>query len=263
MKKTFGTIEKAVPKNPRFSDVESKIDTGLNANNVRVISAAEYLKRQDELFFRLTPTQMMNLFAEYEVDGHEEVHENTGGWDGPRMVTIEADEKPQYQRPYIIFDLREIDEYRQCHILQARNHPFRLLNQDKMSAEMYQFKNKDGHLIILYDNDTSIVQQAAHVMCTRGFDNIYILSGGLYAFSERHPQYVEGVPPVRPASQQARGGRPPLGGGSRQGSARSTPRHSAGGAPGTRSSVTSKMTDMTVADSVIMQAQSRKTGRLR
>mmetsp|Transcript_4014 Transcript_4014/g.5587 ORF Transcript_4014/g.5587 Transcript_4014/m.5587 type:complete len:335 (+) Transcript_4014:173-1177(+) len=232
MKKSFGTIDKAVPKNHKFDDVQSRIDTGLNANKVRTISAQEYLKRQDELFYRLSPTELMNLFAEYEVDGYEEVTENKGGWDGPRIVTVEAEEKPEYQRPYIIFDLRTPQEFSQCHILQARNHPSILLNQDKMSAEMYTFKNKEGQLIILYDNDTTIACQAAHTMCTRGFDNIYILSGGLYAFSERHPRYIEGDPPVRPASSQSK-----MGSSRGPGSARSSSRNGskAGSRAGSRS----------------------------
>jgi len=172
----------------------------------------EYLKRQDELYYRLTPIQLMNLFAEYEVDGYEEVSENRGGWDGPRVVTVEAEEKPDYERPYIIFDLRSREEFNQCHILQARNHPAILLNQDKMTAEMFNYKNKEGQLIILYDNDTTVACQAAHTMVIRGFDNTYILSGGLYAFSERYPQYIEGTAPIRPNSTSSKSGRPPASG---------------------------------------------------
>jgi hypothetical protein len=32
-------------------------------------------------------------------------------------------------------------------------------------------------------------------VCVQGFDNLYVLTGGLQAFCELHPNYIEGTPP--------------------------------------------------------------------
>ena len=38
--------------------------------------------------------------------------------------------------------------------------------------------NKSGKIIILYDNNERIAQQAATVFVQRGVDNVFLLSGG-------------------------------------------------------------------------------------
>lgn len=40
-------------------------------------------------------------------------------FDGPRIVTHEVEDKPEYQRPYLILDLRTPHEFQACHILQG------------------------------------------------------------------------------------------------------------------------------------------------
>lgn len=39
-------------------------------------------------------------------------------------------------------------------------------------------KNAHGKIIILYDNDERLASQAATTMCERGFENVFMLSGG-------------------------------------------------------------------------------------
>ncbi len=39
-------------------------------------------------------------------------------------------------------------------------------------------KNASGKIIILYDEDERIASQAATTMCERGFENLFMLSGG-------------------------------------------------------------------------------------
>ncbi len=39
-------------------------------------------------------------------------------------------------------------------------------------------KNAAGKIIIVYDEDERIASQAATVMCERGFENLFMLSGG-------------------------------------------------------------------------------------
>ena len=41
---------------------------------------------------------------------------------------------------------------------------------------MYQFRNVDGKIIILYDVDEFIATECAHKMAQRGFENIFVVS---------------------------------------------------------------------------------------
>ena len=52
--------------------------------------------------------------------------------------------------------------------------------QVKRSVTLTSFcqKNKDGRVILLYDNDEKIAAGAATTLVQRGYDNIFMLSGG-------------------------------------------------------------------------------------
>ena len=94
--------------------------------------------------------------------------------DGPHIVTHEVEDKPKYEKPYLILDVRTPDEYQQCHIVQgnynrhafiafvllslilcryvsvvcplcmiaARNFPHQHLNQDKISADLLRYVSR-------------------------------------------------------------------------------------------------------------------------
>jgi centrosomal protein CEP41 len=62
-----------------------------------------------------------------------------------------------------------------------------------------QQKNHESKLIILYDMDEKTVTQTAHTLVQRGFDNIYVLTGGMADYAEEFPDHIEGIPlPRRP-----------------------------------------------------------------
>ena len=93
----------------------------------------------------------------------------------------------RYEQPYLVLDVRAEADFAACHLVQARNFPQRLLMQDKSTAELHQFKNKEGKLIILYDADERLAAAAAHQLTHRGFENVFVLSGGLNVFVDRFP----------------------------------------------------------------------------
>lgn len=45
--------------------------------------------------------------------------------------------------------------------------------------EMLNFRNKPGHIIICYDEDELLAPRVATVLTERGYENIFVLSGGL------------------------------------------------------------------------------------
>ena len=45
--------------------------------------------------------------------------------------------------------------------------------------EMRAFRNKPGSIILVYDEDERLASNAATILVQRGYDNIFMLSGGL------------------------------------------------------------------------------------
>lgn len=63
---------------------------------------------------------------------------------------------------------------------------------------MYTLKNKPDKLIIVYHDDDKSGANYAAVLYEKGFDNIYLLTGGIEDFYQKKPEYVVGkeLPPL-------------------------------------------------------------------
>ncbi|KAJ8603791.1 hypothetical protein CTAYLR_000193 [Chrysophaeum taylorii] len=257
-------LETRVPEAKKYAHIQARLSTGPTQNKVKYLTNNQVLRRRDETFLRISRDELAELFEEYEKHDDERVQSNVHGGDdgGPRVCVYDEDAKVAYDRPYLILDVRGPEAYDACHILQARSMPQRHLMQDKMHAEMYQFRNLDGKLIILYDDAERLAAAAAHQLVHRGFSNVFVLSRGILAFAEAFPAYVEGdtaslAPPDPPlaatAQQSARG----------HGTARSARGSAAAtaAAPGSRAGtdVSSRMSELSVADTVISRATTRKS----
>lgn len=82
--------------------------------------------------------------------------------------------------PYLLLDLREKDQYDSCHIITALNYPIAMLSRsvNNETKELLAYKNQEGKIIVLYDEDEKIAPRAAATLVERGYDNIFMLSGG-------------------------------------------------------------------------------------
>ena len=93
---------------------------------------------------------------------------------------------------FLLLDLREPEEYNLWRIKESVNYPAPNIGRDKMIPELYHFKNKPDKLIILYMGDERSGTKAAMLFAEKGFDNTYLLSGGIEQFLENHSDLVEG-----------------------------------------------------------------------
>uniref|UniRef100_A0A5K3ESN2 Rhodanese domain-containing protein n=1 Tax=Mesocestoides corti TaxID=53468 RepID=A0A5K3ESN2_MESCO len=84
-------------------------------------------------------------------------------------------------RPYLLLDVREKDEFDQCHIIQALSYPHTMLSRCMSfeTREMLAYRNKPGHIIICYDEDERLAPRVATILTERGYENVFVLSGGL------------------------------------------------------------------------------------
>eukprot|EP00598_Pedospumella_elongata_P000775 CAMPEP_0184969446 /NCGR_PEP_ID=MMETSP1098-20130426/2191_1 /TAXON_ID=89044 /ORGANISM="Spumella elongata, Strain CCAP 955/1" /LENGTH=331 /DNA_ID=CAMNT_0027491207 /DNA_START=130 /DNA_END=1125 /DNA_ORIENTATION=+ len=189
-------MERRVPKNDKYSHIRGTLDTGLTVEKVKFITAREYSKRRDEIFYRINKNQLFELLNEYEVDEYESIAETTNN--SLKIVSYSETAGPVYEKPYLILDVRELDYFNEYHILQARSFPYQMLRRDQMHSEVYRFKNKPETLIIICCDDEKISHESAKVMVDRGVDNVYLLTGGIHEFAYEYPQFIEGRPPAPP-----------------------------------------------------------------
>uniref|UniRef100_A0ACB8FMB3 Uncharacterized protein n=1 Tax=Sphaerodactylus townsendi TaxID=933632 RepID=A0ACB8FMB3_9SAUR len=72
----------------------------------------------------------------------------------------------------------------------AYSYPIATLSRtmNPYTNDILEYKNAHGKIIILYDDDERIASQAATTMCERGFENLFMLSGGLRVIAQKFPE---------------------------------------------------------------------------
>ena len=94
-----------------------------------------------------------------------------------------------------------------------------LLRHDKWTRDLWKYKNRDGHVIIIYDNDERAAAPCATCFMEKGYDNIIMVTGGLEAFAESHSESLVGIipPSLEDAIARRQGVSPKRRGGGRSG----------------------------------------------
>lgn len=54
---------------------------------------------------------------------------------------------------------------------------------------MVMQKNKEGKIVVIYDEDETLSCNAAHILTQRGFENLFMLSGGEYLTTVRDDRF--------------------------------------------------------------------------
>ncbi|KAM8892257.1 centrosomal protein of 41 kDa [Spinachia spinachia] len=142
--------------------------------------------------------------------GEMNVDQNHRSAPGPQPA-----DGPYPDCPYLLLDVRDRDQYDCCHIIGAHSFPIATLSRtmNPYTKDVLEYKNAAGRIIIVYDEDERTAGQAATVMCQRGFDNLFLLSGGLKVIAQRFPEgMTTGSIPAScssPSLRAKRGSAPP------------------------------------------------------
>ncbi len=88
--------------------------------------------------------------------------------------------------------MRDPDEYDFWRIKESINYPAANIGRDKIIPELFRFKNKANKLIIIYMGDERKGTAAANLMSEKGYENVFLLSGGIEQFNEEFNSLVEG-----------------------------------------------------------------------
>ena len=93
-----------------------------------------------------------------------------------------------------------------------------VLSISRRLFDLQHYKNKDSKVIVLYGMNERDGRGVAQQFVEKGFENVFLLSGGLEAFVKEFPLSVEGTLPEQSglseklmATARAKSSRPPLG----------------------------------------------------
>lgn len=99
--------------------------------------------------------------------------------------------------------MRDPEDYQLYHIKEAINYPAPNIGRDKIIPELFRFKNQPDKLIIIYMSDERKGTTVAHVFFEKGYENVYLLSGGIEQFLEEFTELVEGKSVPQPPKKAA------------------------------------------------------------
>ena len=94
---------------------------------------------------------------------------------------------------FLLLDMREESEYSEFHIKESINFPAPNVTRDKIIPELYWFWNKEDKLIIIYMYDERSGTAAAKLLYEKGYDNVFLLSGGIEEFIMSYDELIEGI----------------------------------------------------------------------
>ena len=86
---------------------------------------------------------------------------------------------------FILLDLREEEDYKKWHIRESINFPAPNITRDKTFAQLLRFKNQPDKIIVVYMYDERTGTHFSKILFEKGFDNVYLLSGGIEKFYEK------------------------------------------------------------------------------
>lgn len=211
-------LQQRIPTNPKYAHVKSTLDTGASMSKFNEKSKDTFHPKKDEYFKRIKGSQLVELIEDEDVE-EETVYGLVGAQEtsaevGPCVVHGEAAQDMD-EALYLLLDLRDESEYDQCHISTAIPYPHTQLTHSTnyFSTEIYRYKNRPDRMIIIYDDDERIAAPAGKLFVERGVENVYVLTGGLRKFCEKHEEFVQGIIPEYPESAPptAKSGRSKLG----------------------------------------------------
>ena len=204
-------LEKKVPSNPRYKHVGSQLKTGKTIRDVEILSNQAVAKRKGELFRRIrcsTVAKLLNEVTTYESVFQLGKENEDFNDDVASQVSVAASEAASVfsvvntealglnqETEFVILDLREPAEFEQFHIKEAVSFPAPNITRDRFPADVFRAKNHPNKFIIVYAWDERPGVDASQKFSQRGFDNVYLLSGGIEEFAKQFPQLIEGRAP--------------------------------------------------------------------
>lgn len=170
-------------------------------------------KRLHEMFYRLKASELTLLINTFRIlPGAEEnifalgdILESLPEEDRPSHSTLavehnadEESENCEPSRPYLLLDVREKEQYDEYHIHSAKHYEMRMIRQDKLGKDIYEYKNKPDCMIVVCSDGEKTAVAAANQLVQKFIDNVYVLSCSVRKYLGRYNNDAEGSNPPPP-----------------------------------------------------------------
>ncbi|XP_037070449.1 centrosomal protein of 41 kDa-like [Pollicipes pollicipes] len=196
----------------KYKEVTAMIDTGPNVRKRQEaldVIRQYYHVRPDELFRRIKVGTLVTLIVEVArlrleaaappspPAAHKEKRTDLQSLvQGTGELTVSAGDAPPPapppsvdDQPYLLLDVRDAESFAREHIVTARHYPAsrlaRTMNYE--TAEMWRYKRGAHTVVVVCDEDEMLAQRCATTLAQRGYDNVFILSGGLKVARKKFP----------------------------------------------------------------------------
>jgi centrosomal protein CEP41 len=207
-------LDKKVPKNPKYEDIGPVVKTGKTIKQVEVLSNQSVAKRKGEIFHRIKGSTLAKLLQEvgpsesiYQMSKPEDLKEEDNksvfsiahsvAASEISVITVNTEALGLSENSeFVLLDLREENEFEQFHIKEAISFPAPNITRDRILPQVFRLKNQQDKFIIVYAFDERPGVEAARKFAEKGFENVFLLSGGIEEFCKNFPNLVEGNPPV-------------------------------------------------------------------
>ena len=175
-----------------YAQVKSKTDSGLKApQTVMETETICVTKLKGENFGRIAH----NVLARYINEGANQQQPE------PPLDAIQQLREGPYpaRKPnpdtvmskIILLDMRSKEEYYKGHIKNALCFPGSHVSVDHEFSKFNIVRNHPDKLLVIYCDDERHGILQARVIFEKGFDNVYLLSGGFIIFKREHPDMIE------------------------------------------------------------------------
>lgn len=173
------------------SDLRSEFNDSATDELEFDINEAENVENKDEDIRSLIQSQFDGQVVTARHQGHR-VRSVTSVIQGVGENDTEDDavkDVGRVERPFLIIDVRDPEEYCRGHLVYSHSYHHTRLNRafDYETKEMLRVKNKPGMILVVIDDDESLARQVATTLTQRGYDNVFMLSGGLRVASLKYP----------------------------------------------------------------------------
>ncbi|CAG0913120.1 unnamed protein product [Notodromas monacha] len=158
---------------------EEPVGGDYRTNDAETINPTE--SGDSKVFCRKT-TSIPRMFNDSKSKEIPSVASLMRGMDGPDTGRggSQSGVDSTWHRPYLLLDVRDPDLFCKESICTAKNYPASRLSRVNWEAPFLRhYKNRANRLIVLLDDDEILAAKAATVLVERGYDNVYLLSGGL------------------------------------------------------------------------------------
>ena len=83
-------------------------------------------------------------------------------------------------------------EFFEFHIIGSVSFPHGWINRYNHFAALSRFKNLDNKVLIVFSDNERHGTNAAKILSDKGFNNIYLLTGGIQQFFIDYPELIDG-----------------------------------------------------------------------